>query len=171
VAKFLWTQRSNFGPSARTNHAMTFDSQRGRTVLFGGFGTGDAILGDTWEWDGSFWTQMDDVGPGPRAEHAMVYDSARQASLLFGGRRPPTPTPPTTPPTWGTPGSGTGRLGLNLQTPVRFRAAPMEWRSTAAEIGPCFLEARHEASRPSWIPGSSMARIGLNRQTPVRQVA
>ena len=170
MAKFLWTQRSNFGPSARTNHAMTFDSQRGRTVLFGGFGTGDAILGDTCEWDGSFWTQMDDVGPGPRAEHAMVYDSARQASILFGGRRPANPDAPDSPDFWDT-WQWTGRLGLHLQTPVRFRAAPMEWRSTAAEIGPCFLEARHEPSRPSWIPGSSIARIGLNRQTPVRQVA
>ena len=64
---------------------MTFDSQRGRTVLFGG-DSGNAVLGDTWEWDGSFWTQMDDSGPGPRADHAMVYDSARQVSILFGGR-------------------------------------------------------------------------------------
>jgi hypothetical protein len=30
-----------------------------RTVLFGGLGIGNAILGDTWEWGGSFWTQMD----------------------------------------------------------------------------------------------------------------
>ena len=88
MAKFLWTQRSNFGPGPRTDHAMTFDSQRGRTVLFGGLGSsGDAILGDTWEWDGSFWTQVDDTGPGPRSGHAMVYDGARQVSILFGGRQ------------------------------------------------------------------------------------
>ena len=85
MAKFLWTQRSDFGPGPRASHAMTFDSQRGRTVLFGG-DSGNAVLGDTWEWDGSFWTQMDDSGPGPRADHAMVYDSARQVSILFGGR-------------------------------------------------------------------------------------
>jgi len=45
---------------------MTFDSKRGRTVLFGGVGAGGALFGDTWEWDGSFWTQMDNIGPAPR---------------------------------------------------------------------------------------------------------
>jgi len=64
---------------------MTFDSKRGRTVLFGGEGAGGTQLGDTWEWDGSFWTQMDNIGPPPRHAHAMVYDSTRQVSILFGG--------------------------------------------------------------------------------------
>src|SRR6516164_208567 len=85
MAKFLWTQRSDFGPSPRAGHAMTFDSKRGRTVLFGGVGAGGALFGDTWEWDGSFWTQMDNIGPAPRQNHAMVYDSTRQVSILFGG--------------------------------------------------------------------------------------
>ena len=86
MSKFLWTQRSDFGPAPRAEHAMAFDSQRERTVLFGG-NSGNAVLGDTWEWDGSFWTQVDDTGPGPRSGHAMVYDSARQVSILFGGRQ------------------------------------------------------------------------------------
>jgi len=91
MAKFLWTQKSDFGLGPRFGHAMAFDSNRGRTVLFGGTGAGRALLGDTWEWDGSFWTQMADSGPGPRTAHAMVYDSARQVSLLFGGGRPAEP--------------------------------------------------------------------------------
>ena len=93
MAKFLWTQRSDFGPAPRAEHAMAFDSQRGRTVLFGGVGMGEAPLGDTWEWDGSFWTQMDDSGPGPRSGHAMVYDSAKQVSILFGGFSPAADSP------------------------------------------------------------------------------
>jgi hypothetical protein len=165
MGKFLWTQRSDFGPGQRTSHAMTFDSQRGRTVLFGG-NSGDAVLGDTWEWDGSFWTQMDNSGPGPRTEHAMVYDSVRQVSILFGGRGPADPADsPNLGDTW----QWDGQDWTNLQTPARFHAPSMEWRSTAAEIGPCYLEAWRGTSRTSWIPGSSTARNGRNRQTPDRR--
>lgn len=64
---------------------MIFDPKRGRNVLFGGVGAGGALLGDTWEWDGSFWTQMDNIGPAPRQNHTMVYDSTRQVNILFGG--------------------------------------------------------------------------------------
>lgn len=93
MAKLLWTQRANFGPSPRSGCGMAYDSIRGRTVLFGGFGPvdpnnpekGDGPLGDTWEWDGVFWTQMQDTGPAPRRSMAMAYDSARQMTLLFGG--------------------------------------------------------------------------------------
>ena len=84
VSKFLWTQRSNFGPAARVDHAMAFDSDRKRTVLFGGAAV-DRNFSDTWEWDGSFWTQGEDIGPATRAGHAMAYDDARRGTLLFGG--------------------------------------------------------------------------------------
>jgi len=120
MSKFLWTQRSDFGPGQRTSHAMTFDSQRGRTVLFGG-NSGDAVLGDTWEWDGSFWTQMDNSGPGPRTEHAMVYDSVRQVSLLFGGRGPADPADPADSPdlgdTWQWDGQDWTQLADSGPTP------------------------------------------------------
>ena len=54
----LWTQRQDIGPSARWSHSMAYDSDRQRTVLFGGlsaFGPlddpnlPDNLLGDTWE--------------------------------------------------------------------------------------------------------------------------
>jgi hypothetical protein len=86
MPKFLWTQRSNFGPSARSFHGAAYDSNRRRVVLFGGFqNQAVTLLGDTWEWDGSYWTQMDDIGPAPRSQHAMAFDSNHQATLLFGG--------------------------------------------------------------------------------------
>jgi hypothetical protein len=85
LTKLLWTQRANFGPSSRFSSAMAYDSTRERVVLFGGLNAA-GVLGDTWEWDGSFWTQMQDVGPAPRtAAAAMAYDEARQVSTLFGG--------------------------------------------------------------------------------------
>ena len=44
------------GPSARSYAVMAYDSQRGVVVLFGGRND-QAILGDTWEWDGFLWTR------------------------------------------------------------------------------------------------------------------
>src|SRR5262245_38299883 len=69
---------------------MAFDSKRGRVVLFVGQPATptegiSGMLGDTWEWDGSFWTQVSDIGPPPRTLHAMAYDSAREVTVLFGG--------------------------------------------------------------------------------------
>jgi hypothetical protein len=73
-------------PPARADHGMVFDSQRGRAVLFGGFGgVGVGLLGDTWEWDGSTWLPTTAVGPAPRVRIAMAYDSQRGRVVLFGG--------------------------------------------------------------------------------------
>ena len=50
----LWVERRDFGPGARVDHAMSYDSARKVIVMFGG--TGDASgnplqarFGDTWE--------------------------------------------------------------------------------------------------------------------------
>jgi hypothetical protein len=85
MAKFLWTERTNFGPSPRYLSATAYDSTRSRTVLFGGISVADNRHGDTWEWDGSLWTQMEDIGPSQRDGAGMAYDSARKVSILFGG--------------------------------------------------------------------------------------
>lgn len=72
-------------PSARSLHAMAYDSRRGVTVLFGGSSAEDPYLADTWEWDGSSWIQKATTGPKGRNGHVMCYDSARGITLLFGG--------------------------------------------------------------------------------------
>ena len=86
MAKLLWTQKQDIGPSPRFGHAMAFDAARGRVVLFGGGAFGDDRFGDTWTWDGEHWTQVENIGPAARAGHAMAYDSGRQRVVLFGGR-------------------------------------------------------------------------------------
>jgi len=78
-----WTQLTVSGPSARTLHAMAFDSVRGVTLLFGGYR--DGYHADTWAWDGTAWTQLADEEPSPRAAHALAYDSTRDRTVLFGG--------------------------------------------------------------------------------------
>ena len=42
-----WTERQDIGPAARAFAGMAYDSQRQRSVLFGG--TGQSLFADTWE--------------------------------------------------------------------------------------------------------------------------
>jgi murein DD-endopeptidase MepM/ murein hydrolase activator NlpD len=69
-----WSQKSTYpSPSARTGHAMVYDSYRQEVVLFGGDSTGE-----TWIWDGANWQLRSPVNsPPPRTNPAMAYDAAR----------------------------------------------------------------------------------------------
>ena len=49
-----WTRVEGPGPSARGSPALGYDSVRDVFVLYGGFDSSGAALGDTWEWDGSW---------------------------------------------------------------------------------------------------------------------
>jgi cysteine-rich repeat protein len=64
--------------------AMVFDVARRRTVLFGGYPTGQ-----TWEWDGSTWTPHlagpTDLLPTAAWSPALVYDTRRARTVLTGG--------------------------------------------------------------------------------------
>lgn len=88
-----WTQRSpTTVPPVRSQHAMAYDSQRGRVVLFGGITNGpnpwsSAVpLGDTWEWDGTDWTQRGSTNaPNARCAHAMAYLSNTGRTMVVGG--------------------------------------------------------------------------------------
>ena len=82
-----WLATSHSGPSARTEHAMTFDLARARTVLFGGVADAGQQFADTWEYDGTRWEQIPVNGPGTMSSHAMAYDEQRRVSVLFGGFR------------------------------------------------------------------------------------
>ncbi|MCB9876498.1 MAG: hypothetical protein H6835_02760 [Planctomycetes bacterium] len=75
-------------PPTRDWYAATYDTGRGRFVLFGGRSTaagGD--LGDTWEFDGAQWTQLTPaVAPSARRWPQMAYDPQAGACILFGGQ-------------------------------------------------------------------------------------
>lgn len=73
-------------PPARARHAMAYDQERGRIVLFGGVGESDALLDDTWEFDGTTWTLVVPAARPPgRFDHAMTYDTDRDRVVMFGG--------------------------------------------------------------------------------------
>ena len=67
-------------PSARSDHAMAYDSDRQRVLLFGGSPT---TLAETWEWDGASWLQrMPVTSPLGAYGHAMAYDAARKRMVM-----------------------------------------------------------------------------------------
>src|SRR2546425_4542167 len=74
-------------PSVRQDHAMAYDSESDRIVLFAGVGF--IYLGDTWSYDldTNNWSVMNptDVRPASRFEHAMAYDSESDRIVLLGG--------------------------------------------------------------------------------------
>lgn len=81
-----WVNQAVAGPSARKWPTMVFDSARNVSVLFGGgMQTGNALIGDTWEWNGAAWTERVVPGPARRYGTMMSYDSARGVTVLFGG--------------------------------------------------------------------------------------
>jgi len=72
-------------PPARSNHALAYDADRERVVLFGGLNE-SWVLDDTWEWDGTKWTDVtpDTGSPAGRETPSLVYRGEGKV-LLFGG--------------------------------------------------------------------------------------
>ncbi len=94
TAPLNWEQvPTNVAPPGREFAGMSYDSLRGRTVLFGGdtFKNGSSTppapyFADTWEWDGASWVNRTPaVSPPAVSATAMAYDNNRNVSVLFGG--------------------------------------------------------------------------------------
>ncbi len=74
-------------PQGRRNHAMAYDAESDRVILFGGTMRG-SVHQDTWSYDfnANTWTAM---APDPRLAarrmHAMTYDSQADRVIVFGG--------------------------------------------------------------------------------------
>ena len=79
-----WSWAAVAGPGPRLSSVMSFDSQRGVCVLFGGDAL-DGVVSDTWEWDGSSWQLRTTNGPPAGVQSAMAYDKRRGRTVLFGG--------------------------------------------------------------------------------------
>jgi N-acetylneuraminic acid mutarotase len=84
-----WTQVfPETKPPIRHSHAMIYDSENQKVILFGGYGAGDILLNDTWIYDykNNNWAELT---PSSfllaRYGHVMVYDPLNQKGTLFGG--------------------------------------------------------------------------------------
>jgi hypothetical protein len=125
-----WMRKTpTVSPYERLWHAMAFDPQRNRTILFGGDHLQPYYLGDTndtWEWDGSQWTRdWTAAAPSIRSGHSMVYDSAIGRMVLSGGNNAGV-SPSTYP-------DDTWELGAGIVTPPGTPAASLD--STSMDFG------------------------------------
>ena len=75
---------SQASPSRRMDHALAYDSARGKMVLFGGHDSD--YLNDTWEWDETTgWVHVEPGIPEARYGHGLAYDAKQGKTVLFGG--------------------------------------------------------------------------------------
>jgi len=75
-------------PSARMLHAMAYDAESDRVILFGGLVEGWGSSDETFVYDvaSNRWTNMNPAShPAARYRAGMVYDSASDRVILFGG--------------------------------------------------------------------------------------
>jgi hypothetical protein len=75
-------------PAARAFTAMAYDPNRFVTVLYGGSGTGDNSLGDTWEFSDmtTSWKQLTpSTDPQVRESHGIVYDPTLKKVVMHAG--------------------------------------------------------------------------------------
>ena len=82
-----WTRQTGWfwkSPPARCGHSMAFDEDSGQTVMFGGVGSHDEPLGDTWIFDGR-WRQLKCDGPPARRYAAFAYHPGLKGCVLHGG--------------------------------------------------------------------------------------
>ena len=85
----IWTKISDSGPDPRSHHAMAYDTDNNKVVLFGGYNPGvdGTYLSDTWILDVSdySWNQVGGMGPDGRRYHSMIYDRGSKKIVIFGG--------------------------------------------------------------------------------------
>ncbi len=86
---FNWNQvYTTHAPVGRFGHAMFFDANSQRVVLFGGR-TGASTAdqsSETWLYDGSDWTMQNlSVSPPPMQEMATTYDTSLRRGVIAGG--------------------------------------------------------------------------------------
>lgn len=86
LATTTWTRLNPpTSPFPRYATMMSFDSQNGNILLFGG--TSDLrLFNDTWIFNLADWTDLGlQTSPSPRQGASMAFDTAQDTFLLFGG--------------------------------------------------------------------------------------
>jgi arylsulfatase A-like enzyme len=73
-------------PPAWRAHAGCSWSKPAGMLVFGGADASDALLDDTWIFDGQGWSPHAGNGPQARSDAALAFDPRRGVAILFGGR-------------------------------------------------------------------------------------
>lgn len=79
----VWTEADPPESPGPRETGMTYDSDRGRAIIFGGYQAADNY---TWEYDGTTWEQVvTEHAPTPRRCPGLAYDPTRKKTVLFAG--------------------------------------------------------------------------------------
>jgi hypothetical protein len=79
-----WTLISQYGPSSRKGHSLTWGPDSERVLLYGASNLGTE---DLWEWSGTAWQSRTVFNPqAERMASAQAYDNARHDLIVFGGK-------------------------------------------------------------------------------------
>ncbi|MCG3130739.1 MAG: hypothetical protein FLDDKLPJ_01511 [Phycisphaerae bacterium] len=78
-----WRSMTSGRPAVMTEHAMAYDSLRGRTVVVGQ--NRNVSSQAVWEWTGAGWQTPEHVDPPAVRNHAMAFDRRRGVTVLYGG--------------------------------------------------------------------------------------
>lgn len=76
------------GPGTRAGHVLTYDPQRGVTLLLGGDSEDRPLRETLWAWDGSRWRVQAGSGPSYRTLPAAAFDTRRGVLVVYGGIGP-----------------------------------------------------------------------------------
>jgi N-acetylneuraminic acid mutarotase len=81
-------ERSGSRPDARADHAMAYDMESDRIILFGGAFGPNQLTSDTWAFDPTTytWMQMNPAESPPPGGYTMAYDSQSDRMILFVGK-------------------------------------------------------------------------------------
>src|SRR5262245_19597219 len=88
-AQLAWQQlQPMVQPTAEDTVRLAYVDASKTTLLFGGYvNGGNAVVGETWSWNGSVWSKLaPGTSPSPRVGHALCYDRAPTRVVRFGGR-------------------------------------------------------------------------------------
>jgi hypothetical protein len=79
--------RTSDTPPARHRGAMVYLDSQELTLLFGGQGDTNDLLGDTWTYSSQRWRRVRPgrTAPSPRCGHCMAFDEQAGGAVLFGG--------------------------------------------------------------------------------------
>ncbi len=82
-----WAQASTVAsPAARGGGTMAYSPSAQAPVLFGGATAGNALLSDTWTWDGGGWSQATPSGQPPARQNGVMATGPGGGVVMVGGQ-------------------------------------------------------------------------------------